>query len=134
MSADRTCTATFTLLTYALTLTATPTPGARFLGWSGEGCTGTGSCTVTMTQARTVTAPFLWNPDAVGVFRSADGTFYLDYVVRGPGTHPLGWVRCRRAPATSDPFRTADHTGFYLARIIRELRSRIMRARVDNRP
>ena len=32
-----------------------------------------------MTQARTVTAPFLWNPDAVGAFRPSDGTFYLDY-------------------------------------------------------
>ena len=112
MTASRSCTATFTLLTFALTvaktgpgsvtadvpgidcgatcasiynyntlvtLTATPTPGAHFLGWSGEGCSGTGTCVVTMTQARTVTAPFLWNPDAVGAFRPSDGTFYLDY-------------------------------------------------------
>ena len=50
-------------------------------------------------------------------------------VVGGPGTHPPGWVRCHRAPATTDPSRTADHTGFYLARIVRELCSRIMRAR-----
>ena len=49
-------------------------------------------------------------------------------VAGGPGTHPPGWVRCHHAPAMSDPFRTADHTGFYLARIVRELRSRIMRA------
>ena len=37
-------------------------------------------------------------------------------VAGGPGTHPSGWVRCHHAPATTDPFRTADHTGFYLAR------------------
>jgi hypothetical protein len=52
-------------------------------------------------------------------------------VVGGPGTHPPGWVRCHRAPATTDPSRTADHKGFYLARIIRELCSRIMRTRED---
>jgi hypothetical protein len=52
-------------------------------------------------------------------------------VVGGPGTHPPGWVRCHRAPATTDPFRTVDHKGFYLARIVRELRSRKMRARIS---
>jgi hypothetical protein len=111
MTANRSCTATFTLLTFPLTvtktgpgavtsdppgidcgatcaadfnyntlvtLTATPTGGARFLGWSGEGCSGTGTCTVTVTQARNVTAPFAWNPHAVGAFRPTDGTFYLD--------------------------------------------------------
>jgi hypothetical protein len=50
-------------------------------------------------------------------------------VAGGLGTHPPGWVRCHHPPATSDPFRTADQTGFYVARIVRELRSRIMRAR-----
>ncbi|HRK44521.1 MAG TPA: hypothetical protein PK324_02735 [Nocardioides sp.] len=33
-------------------------PGVRFMGWSGEGCTGTGTCSVTMTQARNVSAAF----------------------------------------------------------------------------
>src|SRR3990172_7231143 len=42
----------------AVTLTATPAAGSTFGGWSGGGCTGTGSCTVTMTAARTVTATF----------------------------------------------------------------------------
>ena len=112
MAANRSCRATFTLLTFPLTvtktgpgsvtadvagidcgatcaadydyntlvtLTATPTSGARFLGWSGEGCSGTGTCAVTVTEPRAVTAPFAWNPHAVGVFRPADGTFYLDY-------------------------------------------------------
>jgi hypothetical protein len=60
-----------------ITLTATPTPGARFLGWSGEGCTGTGTCVVTMSQARTVTAPFLWTSDAVGAFRPSEGNWYI---------------------------------------------------------
>ncbi len=38
-------------------LSATPAAGSAFTGWSGA-CTGTGSCTVTMSQARSVTATF----------------------------------------------------------------------------
>ena len=54
-------------------------------------------------------------------------------VAGGPGTRPPGWVRCPRAPATSDPFRIADPKGSYSARIVRERRSRIMRAK-DTEP
>jgi len=38
-------------------LTAVPTGGALFVGWSGA-CTGTGTCTVTMDAAKNVTAEF----------------------------------------------------------------------------
>jgi Divergent InlB B-repeat domain len=41
-----------------ITLTATPLPGSYFVGWSGGGCTGTGSCVVTPLAATTVTALF----------------------------------------------------------------------------
>ncbi len=92
MSAARSVTASFSILTYALTvvksgsgsgvvssspsgincgtsctasfndgttvvLTATPQAGSLFDGWSGA-CTGKGTCTVSMTQARSVTANF----------------------------------------------------------------------------
>jgi uncharacterized repeat protein (TIGR02543 family) len=40
-----------------VTLTATPDAGSRFAGWSGD-CSGTGSCQLTMSQARSVTATF----------------------------------------------------------------------------
>jgi hypothetical protein len=40
-----------------VTLTANPAAGSMFAGWSGA-CSGTGSCQVTMSQARTVTARF----------------------------------------------------------------------------
>ena len=44
-------------------LTATPSPGHTFTGWSGD-CAGTGTCTVTMSQARSVIATFA--PDSLG--------------------------------------------------------------------
>jgi hypothetical protein len=41
-----------------VTLTAAPSSGSTFSGWSGGGCSGTGACTVTMNAAATVTANF----------------------------------------------------------------------------
>ena len=40
-----------------VTLSQTPATGLEFAGWSGD-CTGTGACSVTMDQARSVTATF----------------------------------------------------------------------------
>jgi hypothetical protein len=42
----------------SVTLTATPVSGTVFVGWSGGGCSGTGACTVTMNQGRSVQAIF----------------------------------------------------------------------------
>jgi len=47
----------------SVTLTATAASGSIFGGWSGA-CSGTGTCTVTMNAAKSVTATF--NPQAVG--------------------------------------------------------------------
>jgi hypothetical protein len=52
-----TCSASFDYNT-VVTLTASAAGGSTFAGWSGEGCSGTGTCQVTMTQARSVTATF----------------------------------------------------------------------------
>jgi hypothetical protein len=41
-----------------VTLSASASAGSTFTGWSGEGCSGTGTCVVSMTQARNVTANF----------------------------------------------------------------------------
>jgi hypothetical protein len=41
-----------------VTLTAAADSGSAFTGWSGEGCSGTGTCVVTMDAPRTVTATF----------------------------------------------------------------------------
>ena len=52
-----TCSAAFNY-NQSVTLTATAATGSTFSGWSGEGCSGTGTCVVTMSAARTVTANF----------------------------------------------------------------------------
>lgn len=49
-----------------VTLTAVAAPNSRFTGWSGEGCSGTGTCEVTMSQSRSVTAAFSENPAPPG--------------------------------------------------------------------
>jgi Divergent InlB B-repeat domain/PKD domain len=41
-----------------VTLNANPDSGSSFAGWSGGGCSGTGSCQVTMSTAQSVTATF----------------------------------------------------------------------------
>ena len=41
-----------------VTLTATPAAGSTFAGWSGGGCSGTGTCVVTMSSTQSVTATF----------------------------------------------------------------------------
>lgn len=46
----------------SVTLTATPAAGNTFSGWSGSGCAGTGTCTVSMSAARSVTATFAASP------------------------------------------------------------------------
>ena len=52
-----TCSADYSAGT-VVTLTATPSTGYVFAGWSGGGCTGTGSCVVTVNGPLTVTASF----------------------------------------------------------------------------
>ena len=39
-------------------LTVTPASGSTFAGWSGSGCSGTGTCSVTMDAPKTITAVF----------------------------------------------------------------------------
>ena len=49
-----------------VTLTAVPNSNAAFMGWSGSGCSGTGTCDVPMDSATQVDAAFtrLYRPDA----------------------------------------------------------------------
>ncbi len=72
-----------------VTLTASPTGGSTFMGWSGSGCSGTGTCVVTMSNTRNVTATF--NPPPM---------FALNVTVTGTGTvssSPAGITACAAA-------------------------------------
>ena len=57
ISCGTTCSASYSSGT-SVTLTATPASGSTFTGWSGGGCSGTGTCSVTMTATTSVTATF----------------------------------------------------------------------------
>jgi hypothetical protein len=57
-----------------VTLSASPASGSTFSGWSGEGCSGTGTCTVSMTQARNVTATFNLSSATLTVTKSGTGS------------------------------------------------------------
>src|SRR5579864_6718243 len=56
INCGQTCTASFTDGT-SVTLTATPSAGNTFAGWSGA-CSGTATCSVTLNNATTVMASF----------------------------------------------------------------------------
>ncbi|MEP6910449.1 MAG: hypothetical protein ABI896_08475, partial [Actinomycetota bacterium] len=73
-----TCSASFPDGT-VVTLTAVASPGSAFAGRSAAGCFGTGTCTVTMSVARNVTATFiLTQPLAVTKTGSGTGTVGSD--------------------------------------------------------
>jgi hypothetical protein len=57
----------------AITLTAVATPGSRFAGWSGGGCSGTGTCMLTLNAPTTVTATFV-DQDTLTVSKSGNGS------------------------------------------------------------
>ena len=64
------CSETYTHGT-TVTLTATPAPNSSFAGWSGA-CSGFGTCTVSMTEARSVTAQFVVGR-LLGVLKPGNG-------------------------------------------------------------
>lgn len=57
-----------------VTLSAMADASSRFTGWSGAGCSGTGTCVVTMDQAQQVTATFALNRYQLAVVRNGIGT------------------------------------------------------------
>ncbi|HUX97512.1 MAG TPA: hypothetical protein VMV47_17395, partial [Bacteroidales bacterium] len=61
-----------------VTLTATPDAGSTFTGWSGGGCSGTGTCQVTMNSARSTTATFTAAPIVPQVTNPATGRIWMD--------------------------------------------------------
>ncbi len=72
ISCGSTCLHAYTFGT-SVTLTATPATGYSFSGWSGA-CSGTGTCTVGMTQTRSVTATFALVSETLTVGTSGKGS------------------------------------------------------------
>jgi hypothetical protein len=56
-----------------VTLTATPDVGSTFTGWTGGGCTGTSTCSVSVIAATTVTAQFTLQQNTLTVTKSGNG-------------------------------------------------------------
>ncbi|MBI1736724.1 MAG: hypothetical protein HYR51_16280, partial [Candidatus Rokubacteria bacterium] len=80
-----TCAANFSI-GQTVTLTASAASGSVFAGWSGA-CSGTGSCTVTMNAAKSVTATFA-KPAQVRFLNSTQlstGQFYTATLTTGQG-------------------------------------------------
>src|SRR5262245_14411729 len=67
-----TCSFNFTSGT-TVTLTATPSAGSTFGGWSGSGCSGTATCVVVMSANRSVTATFNAVPSTLTVTKAGTG-------------------------------------------------------------
>ena len=61
----------------SVTLGATPASGATLAGWSGSGCSGTGSCVVTMDSAKAVTATFTLLTADLAIAKTASPTTTL---------------------------------------------------------
>ena len=96
-----TCSANF-LSTANVELTAAANSGSVFAGWSGEGCSGRGTCTVAMSAARNVTATFqvistelhgtvLYNGSSVSLVSNAPGAFrFWSNITGGEVFGPIG--------------------------------------------
>lgn len=78
ISCGSTCSAIFSSGS-SVTLTASPSAGSSFGGWGGA-CSGTGSCIVSMTAARSVTATFNTNIPAASL--AAMVTHYYNSILR----------------------------------------------------
>lgn len=71
-----------------VTLTAAPTAGSTFAGWSGGGCAGIGTCDVTLNANTTVTATFNTIPPTVTFSFTTSGTGTGSVACNGAACQP----------------------------------------------
>ena len=99
-----------------VTLTATPSAGSAFAGWSGGGggCTGTGQCVVTVASATTVTAAFdrIFTL-SVGLTGSGSGTVTsMPAGITCPATCAAGYPSGTGVTLTANPSAGSVFTGW----------------------
>jgi PKD repeat protein len=75
-----------------VTLTASPTSPSTFGGWSGGGCSGTGTCTITMSSVQSVTATFNSPPDLVPYPRTGHQDPVIISPVSGTSTNDTLYI------------------------------------------
>lgn len=97
ISCGATCTSAFDHGT-TVTLTAAPSTGSTFVGWSGAGCSGTGTCSITMNAPESVSALFSLQSFTLSVGQSGSGT--------GTITSSVGGINCGASCATLLDFGT----------------------------
>jgi hypothetical protein len=97
ISCGATCSATYPYGTN-VTLTATPTAGSTFAGWSGV-CAGTGTCTVSMVVARSVTATF--NVATLTCTNQVNATSCTNAVISEINMGPISAAACRAGCITA---------------------------------
>jgi hypothetical protein len=72
LNCGATCSTTFEVGT-SVRLTASPAAGTTFAGWSGSGCSGTGTCTAAVNAAKSVTANFVLQSRGLTVTKAGNG-------------------------------------------------------------
>jgi len=98
-----TCSGTYDAGT-SISLSALPSANSTFAGWSG-GCSGTGTCTVTMNSARTVTATFILKTYAITASAGAGGN------ISPYGSVPVNY-------GASKTFTITPNTGYHVTNVV----------------
>src|SRR5204862_3861620 len=91
----------------AVALSAAPAAGSTLAGWSGGGCSGTGSCVVSVSAATTVTATFSLPTFALTVSKVGTGSGTVTSAPAGITIGRASWTG--RASGTAVAL-TATHT------------------------
>ncbi|MBA3393312.1 MAG: DUF4215 domain-containing protein [Deltaproteobacteria bacterium] len=98
-----------------VTLTAAPALDSVFTGWTGGGCTGTGTCTVTMNAATTVNANFDLNNFTLTVTPAGTGGGHVGSIPAGidcGATCMAGFTAGTVVTLIASPDATSTFTGW----------------------